>query len=215
MQEIPFNPWVGKFPWRREWQPTPMFSPREFHGQRSLAGNNPWGQKEMETTELLTLSLFGYYKDFHYLWNIQEVSKATFLNNHFTWKWILAFCSPVESLERVATYLVCSFGGEKQTPQTTLACWFLPWYGSSAWACQRKAGPLLISPPEPAPRISSLLRSFCQNWSRISSFSLPQRGPLVVEDKLKVLNWPSLKVSLFFWQRDKESPLSEQVDWEQ
>ena len=33
-----FNPWVRKIPWRREWQPTPVFLPGEFHGQRSLAG---------------------------------------------------------------------------------------------------------------------------------------------------------------------------------
>ena len=33
-----FNPWVGKIPWRRKWQPTPVFLPGESHGQRSLAG---------------------------------------------------------------------------------------------------------------------------------------------------------------------------------
>ena len=33
-----FNPWVGKILWRRKWQPTPVFLPRESHGQRSLAG---------------------------------------------------------------------------------------------------------------------------------------------------------------------------------
>ena len=33
-----FDPWVGKIPWRRAWQPTPVFSPGESHGQRSLAG---------------------------------------------------------------------------------------------------------------------------------------------------------------------------------
>ena len=32
-----FNPWVGKIPWRRKWQPTPVFLPGKFHGQRSLA----------------------------------------------------------------------------------------------------------------------------------------------------------------------------------
>ena len=31
-----FDPWVGKVPWRRKWQPTPVFLPGEFHGQRSL-----------------------------------------------------------------------------------------------------------------------------------------------------------------------------------
>ena len=38
-----FNPWVRKIPWRRKWQPTPVFLPGEFHGQRSLASYNPWG----------------------------------------------------------------------------------------------------------------------------------------------------------------------------
>ena len=33
-----FNPWVGKIPWRRKWQPTPVFLPGKSHGQRSLAG---------------------------------------------------------------------------------------------------------------------------------------------------------------------------------
>ena len=33
-----FNPWVRKIPWRRKWQPTPIFLPGKFHGQRSLVG---------------------------------------------------------------------------------------------------------------------------------------------------------------------------------
>ena len=33
-----FDPWVRKIPWRRKWQPTPVFLPEESHGQRSLAG---------------------------------------------------------------------------------------------------------------------------------------------------------------------------------
>jgi len=38
-------------PWRREWQPTPVFLPGEFHGQRSLAGYSPWICKELDMTE--------------------------------------------------------------------------------------------------------------------------------------------------------------------
>ena len=53
-----FSPWVGKIPWRREWQPTPVFLPGEFHRQRNLVGYIPWGSKESDTTEQLTLSLF-------------------------------------------------------------------------------------------------------------------------------------------------------------
>ena len=40
-----FSPWVGKIPWRRKWQPTPVFFPGESHGQRNLAGYSPWGCK--------------------------------------------------------------------------------------------------------------------------------------------------------------------------
>ena len=39
------NPWIGKIPWRRKWQPTPVFLPGKSHGQRSLAGYSPWGHK--------------------------------------------------------------------------------------------------------------------------------------------------------------------------
>ena len=53
-----FNTRVRKIPCRREWQATPVFSPGEFHGQRSLAGYSPWGHKESDTTEWLSLSNF-------------------------------------------------------------------------------------------------------------------------------------------------------------
>ena len=52
-----FDPWVGKNPWRRAWQSTPVFLPGEFHGLRSLVVYSPWGRKESDTTEQLTLSL--------------------------------------------------------------------------------------------------------------------------------------------------------------
>ena len=45
-----FDSWVGKILWRRKWQPTPVFSPGESHGQRSLAGYSPWGCKESDMT---------------------------------------------------------------------------------------------------------------------------------------------------------------------
>ena len=46
-----FNPWVGKIPWNREWQPSLVFLPGKFHGQRSLAAYSPWGHKGSDTTE--------------------------------------------------------------------------------------------------------------------------------------------------------------------
>ena len=41
---------VRKIPWRRKWQPTPVFFPGKSHGQRKLADYNPWSGKELDTT---------------------------------------------------------------------------------------------------------------------------------------------------------------------
>ena len=47
-----FHPWGRKSPWRRKWQPTPVFLLGKSHGQRSLVGYCPWGRKESDTTEV-------------------------------------------------------------------------------------------------------------------------------------------------------------------
>ena len=49
-----FDLCVGKIPWRREWQPTPVFLPGKFHRQSSLVSYSPWTLKESDTTEQLT-----------------------------------------------------------------------------------------------------------------------------------------------------------------
>ena len=46
-----FDPWVAKIPWRRKWQPTPVFLPRKSQGQRSLASYSPWDRKESDITK--------------------------------------------------------------------------------------------------------------------------------------------------------------------
>ena len=46
-----FNPWVRTISWRRAWQPTPVFLPRESHGQRSPVGYGPWCHRELGMTE--------------------------------------------------------------------------------------------------------------------------------------------------------------------
>ena len=43
-----FDPWVGKIPWRKKCQHTPVFLPGESHGQRSLTGYSPWGHRESD-----------------------------------------------------------------------------------------------------------------------------------------------------------------------
>ena len=56
-----FHPWVGKIPWRRKWQPTPVLLPGKSHGQRSLVDSSPWGHKESGTTERLALTYLMEY----------------------------------------------------------------------------------------------------------------------------------------------------------
>ena len=69
-KRLRFDPWVGEIPWRRKWQPTPVFLPREFYGQRRLTGYSLWGRKQSDMTERLSLSKgnypVGHIKDLMY-----------------------------------------------------------------------------------------------------------------------------------------------------
>ena len=59
-----FDPWVRKIPWRRKWQATLVFSPGNFHGQRSLA----WGCKESDMTSWLNNKVNGQWrKEKHFI----------------------------------------------------------------------------------------------------------------------------------------------------
>jgi len=49
-----YHSFVGKIPWRREWLPTPVFLPGEFHGERSLVSHSPWGHTKSDMTEQQT-----------------------------------------------------------------------------------------------------------------------------------------------------------------
>ena len=50
-KESLFDPYIGNIPWRRAWQPTPVFLTGKSHGQRSLAVYSPWDCRESDTTE--------------------------------------------------------------------------------------------------------------------------------------------------------------------
>ena len=54
-RRLRFNPWARKIPWRRIWQPTPVFLPWESHCQRSLEGYSPCSCKDTDTTEWLNM----------------------------------------------------------------------------------------------------------------------------------------------------------------
>ena len=50
-RRLGFDPWVGKIPWRRKWQPTPVFLPGKSYEQGSLADYSPWGPVDLDTTK--------------------------------------------------------------------------------------------------------------------------------------------------------------------
>ena len=72
----------GKIPWRRKWQPSLVSLPGNSHRQRSLVGCSPWGYKESDTTEWLTLSFFILWKD----WWWSSNTLATWCKELTHWK---------------------------------------------------------------------------------------------------------------------------------
>ena len=67
-----FDPWVRKIPWRRKWQPTPVFLPGESHGWRSLVGYSPRVTKSQTRLSDFTFS--------HFVW--QTVGSPS---HHYKW----------------------------------------------------------------------------------------------------------------------------------
>ena len=64
-------PGLGRFPWRRKWQPTPVFLPGESHGWRTMVGYSPRGHKESDTTERL-----------HFTFTFTTETYTILLSNH-------------------------------------------------------------------------------------------------------------------------------------
>ena len=67
---------LGRSPWRRKWQPTPVFLPGEAKGQRSLMGYSPWCRKESDMTERLsTVDTSALHSQIRYLAHRIDVLK--------------------------------------------------------------------------------------------------------------------------------------------
>ena len=112
-----FDPWIGKIPWRRKWQPTPVFLPGEFHGQRSLVGYGPWGHKESDTTEQVNTVA-----------QKCQIRHLSFNPCQSIWKQIGGFIA----LENLALVMAGSKLWLKE-------CWFLfPWSGASRGEFKRQ-----------------------------------------------------------------------------
>ena len=94
-RRLKLGPWVGKISRRKEWQPTPVFLPGEFDGQRSLVGNSPRGSQRVRhkwVTNTLTLSLNSETsikiknKEWNYesAWRKTSMCLYASLNNHLS-----------------------------------------------------------------------------------------------------------------------------------
>ena len=110
-QDVGFNPWVRKRPWRKKWQPTPVFLPGKSHGQKSLAGCSAWGCKESYTTERLSMYTTGWvYRE------VKPSPQSTFKHVHHLWKFpsflfIYGCCSVAKLCLSLCNTVDCSTPG--------------------------------------------------------------------------------------------------------
>ena len=82
-----FDPWVGKIPWRRPWQPIPVFFPGESHGQKSLVDYSPWGCKELDMTEHACIYNTISHHHSHFSCSSTCLLIEKFLQGHQTTHW--------------------------------------------------------------------------------------------------------------------------------
>ena len=68
------DPWVGKIPWRRKWQPTPVFLPGEFHGWRSLVGYSPRGPQRVRLDWVANTHGFAMFACWQPFWLLEFLS---------------------------------------------------------------------------------------------------------------------------------------------
>ena len=87
-----FDPWVGKIPWRRKWQSTPVFLPGKPHGQRKLVCYYLWVPKsQTQLSDELTTAAIWVGKNFYlcvflWFWNIMLhiYENSSFIHENFT-----------------------------------------------------------------------------------------------------------------------------------
>ena len=80
-----FNPWVRKIPWRRKWQPSPVFLPGKSHEQKSTVGYSSWGHKESDMTEHMKHPV--YNKTVINLYLELDSRLVVYFQKHFTFSY--------------------------------------------------------------------------------------------------------------------------------
>ena len=125
-----FDPWVGKIPWCRKWQPALVFLPGESHGQGSLADFSRWGHKEMTMMEHLSQTCTHMYILIRSLFFSQNQSFKSTLSR----KWASLVALLVKNLPAMRE--TCGLGrslGEGKAPHSSILAWRIQWTVSSPW----------------------------------------------------------------------------------
>ena len=120
-----FDPWVRKIPWRKKWQPTPIFLPGKSHRQRSLACCSPWGCKESDTAEQLTLPKvltdFWNKKQLLIVWSITYFLNKMTNNCHLSGK---CLCVMLMEKRNSEIWPLCSQSpSQTMTPELRQSVW--------------------------------------------------------------------------------------------
>jgi len=131
--------WVGKIPWSRNWQPTPVILPEKFHGQRSLVGYSPWDRKELDVTEhIRTFCIYPYLYMYLCLWTCENYVHTQPMRNSAELALELPCCRAGKLMHLITNFPF--FIGESCT-------WVLtPWHfwptleGITRSSCSRNAG---------------------------------------------------------------------------
>ena len=100
-----FDPWGRKIPRRMEWQPTTVFLPAEFYGQRSLLSYNPWGCIELDPAKWLTFSLYMWTKVSLYVTQSRKYIDFTKLSIHCFYRWKTLKADVVKNHELCSIFL--------------------------------------------------------------------------------------------------------------
>ena len=82
IRDLDLIPGLGKIPWRRAWQPTPVLLPGDSHGQRSLAGYSPQGHKELDMTEVSQHTHTHLYKTESYILELSSVIFIIYISTY-------------------------------------------------------------------------------------------------------------------------------------
>ena len=98
-----FDPWVGKIPWRTERLPTPEFFPGEFHGLYS-----PWGHRESDMTERLSLSRSSGSHRVESQWEVRASCHSSWNLRSLVgrrWRWVM--CMYISDPSRLMMCIMC------------------------------------------------------------------------------------------------------------